>query len=149
MPATVSQTVLPPSVRPDLIGGHFRSFRKDPTGFLSNLAKLGDIAYFRLGPQPAYFVNHPDLIRDVLIVNAHKFHKGRALQRAKRLLGEGLLTAEGAKHLRQRRMIQPAFHRDRIAGYATSMVKYAEELADTWVNGEVKDIDREMMHLTL
>ena len=62
------------------------------------------------------------MIRDVLVVNAHKFMKGRALQRAKGLLGEGLLTSEGEAHLRQRRMIQPAFHRNRIAEYASSMV---------------------------
>jgi cytochrome P450 len=149
MAATVSRGTFPPSVPPDLIGGHFRSFRKDPTGFLTRLSTLGDIAYFRLGPQPAYFINHPDLIRDVLVVNAHKFHKGRALQRAKRLLGEGLLTAEGDSHLRRRRMIQPAFHKNRIASYAASMVELAEQMSDSWVDGELRDIDREMMHLTL
>ena len=149
MAAVVSRTSFPPSVRTDLIGGHFRSFRKDPTGFLTRLSALGDIAYFRLGPQHAYFLNHPELVRDLFVVNAHKFHKGRALQRAKRLLGEGLLTAEGEDHLRQRRMIQPAFHRSRIASYAASMVEYAEAMSDSWKDDEVRDIDREMMHLTL
>jgi cytochrome P450 len=149
MAAVVSRTSFPPSVRPDLIGGHFRSFRKDPTGFLTRLSALGNVAYFRLGPQHAYFLNHPDLVRDLFVVNAHKFHKGRALQRAKRLLGEGLLTAEGEAHLRQRRMIQPAFHRSRIASYAASMLEYAEAMSDSWKDDEVRDIDREMMHLTL
>jgi cytochrome P450 len=110
---------------------------------------LGDVTSFRLGPQQAYFLNDPELIRDLLVVNAHKFKKGRALQRAKTLLGEGLLTSEGEFHLRQRRMIQPAFHRAQIADYSRSMVELAEETSDNWRDRETLDIDREMMHLTL
>lgn len=140
---------MPPSQKTDFIGGHFRSFRKDPTGFLTRQASLGDIAYFRLGPQPGYSILHPDLIRDVLVVNAHKFIKGRALQRAKVLLGEGLLTSEGAFHLRQRRMIQPSFHRNRIAEYSRAMVKHALKTSASWSDADVRDIDKEMMHLTL
>lgn len=140
---------VPPSQKPNLIGGHFRKFRTDPTGFLTSQAKLGDVTFFRMGAQPGYFLNHPDLARDLFVVNAHKFKKGRALQRAKNLLGEGLLTSEGEFHLRQRRMIQPAFHRARIADYATSMVEYAERMSSTWNDGDVRDVDKEMMHLTL
>ena len=143
------QPALPPSQKPNLIGGHFRKFRKDPTGFLTEQAKLGDVTFFRMGSQPGYFLNHPDLARDLFVVNAHKFMKGRALQRAKNLLGEGLLTSEGAFHLRQRRMIQPAFHRNRIAEYATSMVEFAERMSSRWSDSDVRDIDKEMMHLTL
>ena len=140
---------LPPSQRPDLFGGHFRSFRKDPTGFLTRQAALGDVSYFRLGPQPAYAVAHPDMIRDLFVISHAKFKKGRALQRAKALLGEGLLTSEGAFHLRQRRMIQPAFHRDRIADYSTVMVEETLKSTQKWKEGEILDIDKEMMHLTL
>lgn len=140
---------LPPSVKADWIGGHFRSFRKAPTEFLTRLATLGDIAYFRMASQPAFLVNHPDLIRDVFVVNAHKFHKGRALQRAKALLGEGLLTSEGESHLRQRRMMQPAFHKNRIAEYSHIMVEYADRTTDKWKDGEVRNIHDDMMHLTL
>src|SRR5687767_6883097 len=140
---------LPPSQKPNLIGGHFRKFRKDPTGFVTAQAELGDVSFFRMGPQAGYFLNHPDLVRDLFVVNAHKFMKGRALQRAKNLLGEGLLTSEGSAHLRQRRMIQPAFHRARIADYAKSMVEFADRMAESWSDGEVRDIDKEMMHLTL
>jgi cytochrome P450 len=139
----------PPSVKPGWIGGHFGQFRRDPTGFLAELAKLGDVTFFRMGGQPAFFVNHPDLIRDLLVTNHSKFIKGRALQRAKSLLGEGLLTSEGASHLSQRRMIQPAFHRARIAGYAKSMIEFGEKLSGEWRDGEQRDIDKEMMRLTL
>ncbi|MEZ5427202.1 MAG: cytochrome P450 [Pyrinomonadaceae bacterium] len=142
-------TELPPSVRAGIFGGHFIKFRRDPTGFLRRLAKLGDVTFFKLGGYPAYLLNHPDLARDLLTTSQAKFIKGRALQRAKRLLGEGLLTSEGEAHLRQRRMIQPAFHRARIAEYADAMTEYAEKMADIWQNGEIRDIDKEMMRLTL
>ena len=140
---------LPPSLPPDLIGGHFRSFRKDPTTFLTRLSKLGDITSFRMGPQQAYFINHPDYVRDLLVTNSNKFMKGRALQRAKTLVGNGLLTSEGEFHLRQRRMIQPAFHKKRIEDYARSMVEFAERLSAEWQDGETRDVDKEMMRLTL
>jgi cytochrome P450 len=140
---------LPPSVKASLFGGHFLQFRREPTGFLQKLAALGDVSCFRMGSQQAFFVNHPDLIRDLLVTNHYKFHKGRALKRAKRLLGEGLLTSEGEAHLRQRRMMQPAFHRQRITGYAETMIEYAEKTADSWRDGEVRDLSKEMMHLTL
>src|SRR5262249_667563 len=98
MMASIAPQAFPPSVKTDLIGGHFPSVRKAPTGFLSRLSKLGDVTYFRMGPQLGYFVNDPEYIRDLLVVNAHKFIKGRALQRAKTLLGNGLLTSEGEFH---------------------------------------------------
>lgn len=131
------------------MGGHFLQFRRSPIGFFKELTKLGDITFFKMGSQPAYLVNHPDLARDLLVTNHAKFHKGRALLRAKRLLGEGLLTSEGAAHLSQRRMIQPSFHRERIKSYADWMIFYAAKMADEWRDGETLDIDREMMRLTL
>lgn len=138
-----------PTVKQDLFGGHFLSFRRDPTGFMMKLSKLGDVATFRMGKIPVFVINHPDLIRDLLVTSHHKFVKGRALQRAKTLLGEGLLTAEHEHHLRQRRMIQPTFHRTRINEYALAMIGDAEALASEWRDGETRDIDKEMMHLTL
>jgi len=139
----------PPSPKAGIFGGHFLKFRRNPIGFLEEAAALGDVSLFKMGGQPAYFLNHPDLVRDLLVVNAHKFVKGRALQRAKKLLGEGLLTSEKEFHLRQRRMIQPSFHRQRIAEYAKAMTEYGAKKADSWTDGEARDIDKEMMHLTL
>lgn len=141
--------VFPPSPKTDWIGGHFWQFRKRPTEFLTGLSRLGDVTFFRMGRQPSFFISHPDLIRDVLVVNAHKFMKGRALQRSKALLGEGLLTSEGEVHLRKRRMIQPAFHRQRLAEYSQAIVDYGEQIAARWNDGELREMDREMMHLTL
>ncbi len=140
---------LPPSIKGGIFGGHFAKFRRDPTGFLRKLSELGDVTFFKMGKQQAYFLNHPDFIRDLLTTNNAKFVKGLALQRAKKLLGEGLLTNEGENHLRQRRMIQPAFHREKIKSYAESMTFYAAKMRDEWKDGDVRDVDQEMMRLTL
>jgi cytochrome P450 len=152
MPDTTSNLkpgTLPPSQPAGLFGGHLRKFWRDRTGFLIEQAKLGDVTYIRMGNQSMYFINHPDHIRDMLVVNADKLKKGRALQRSKVLLGNGLLTSEHEYHLRQRRMMQPAFHRSRIAEYSRSMVDHATRTADEWRDGDIRDIDREMVNLTL
>ncbi len=126
------------------------AYRRGPLRFFQNLAQeFGDISYFRLGPQQAFFLNHPDYIKDVLVTNHQNFMKGLALQRAKRLLGEGLLTSEGEFHRRQRRLAQPAFHRQRIASYAAVMTDYAAQARERWRDGETLDMSEQMMRLTL
>jgi Cytochrome P450 len=145
----IPQNAQPPSPKGGFLGGHFLKFRRNPIEFLKECAALGDVTAFKLGGHPAFFLNHPDFVRDLLVTNAYKFKKGRALQRAKKVLGEGLLTSEGEVHLRQRRMMQPAFHRQKIAEYAKAMVEYGFQTSEKWRDGEVRDIDTEMMHLTL
>lgn len=126
------------------------AYRKGPLPFFQNLAaQYGDISYFRLGPQEAFFLNHPEYVKDVLVTNQQRFHKGLALQRAKRLLGEGLLTSEDEFHRRQRRLAQPAFHRARIASYAGVMSNYASQTRERWHDGAQLDMSDEMMRLTL
>jgi cytochrome P450 len=126
------------------------AYRRGPLPFFQNLAeRYGDISYFRLGPQQAFFFNHPDYIKDILVTNHQSFMKGLALQRAKRLLGEGLLTSEGDFHRRQRRLAQPAFHRLRIASYADVMTAAASQTREDWRDGQTLDMSEEMMRLTL
>jgi cytochrome P450 len=123
---------------------------RDPLAFFTNLARTyGDVAGYRMGGEQLVFVNSPSSIRDILVTNNRFFVKGRGLQRSKRLLGEGLLTSEDPLHVRQRRLMQPAFHRDRIAGYADTMVAYADRLRRGWRGGETLDIAQEMMRVTL
>jgi cytochrome P450 len=136
------------TARARLLG--YLAFRRDPLNYLTRLAREhGDIVYFNVGGQRAYLLNHPDLVRDVLVNHQDHFHKGRALQRSKRLLGEGLLTSEGEHHRRQRRLAQPAFHRKRIESYGDVMVAYAARHTARWQDGANVDIAREMMRLTL
>jgi len=133
-----------------LPGSNLLALRRDPLGFFTKLAReFGDVAYFKLGPQEMFLLNHPDSIRDVLVTHHRNFMKGRGLQRAKRLLGEGLLTSEGEFHRRQRRLAQPAFHRQRIAAYGATMTDYASRLQERWQDGATVDISREMTRLTL
>src|SRR5206468_4086920 len=121
-----------------------------PLEFLPALARdFGDVAGFRIGPQPIVLLSHPDDIRDVLVTHGRRFHKGRGLERAKLLLGEGLLTSEGEFHLRQRRLAQPAFHRARIAGYGGTMAAYARRRAAGWSDGARLDVAAEMAAYTL
>jgi cytochrome P450 len=115
-----------------------------------NIAReYGDIVYFKSGTLHMYLLNRPDFIQDVLVNGHRSFTKSRVLQRAKRLLGEGLLTSEGDFHLRQRRLVQPAFYRDRLMSYADTMAGCADVGAGRWKVGETRDIAEEMMRITL
>jgi cytochrome P450 len=132
------------------IFGHFRAFRRQPAQFLVDVAaRFGDLAYFQLGSQHMHLINRPELIDQVLVAGSASFMKSRILQRAKVLLGEGLLTSEGQTHLRQRRLLQPAFHRDRLVRYASDMTACADRAQAEWKDGEVRDIAQEMMQVTL
>ena len=136
----------PPSLRALLIYGP----GGDPLTFFTSLARTyGDIVHVRMGGERVFLLNDPRLIRDVLVTRQRMFMKGRGLERAKRLIGEGLLTSEGAAHVRQRRLIQPAFHRDRVESYAGAMTGCADRVGSGWVDGQTIDVAQEMMRLTL
>jgi cytochrome P450 len=123
---------------------------RDPLNFLQELARTyGDIAHITAAGDHLVVLNHPQLAKDVLVTNQRNFRKGRGLERARKLLGDGLLTSEGVTHLRQRRLIQPAFHRERIASYAAAMTEYADRLRRRWTDGVTLDIAEQMTGLTL
>ena len=139
----------PPGPRRPLIGA-LLSPGRDALKILTGFARdYGDIVHFKMAGERAFLLSHPQYIRDVLVTHQKNFTKSRGLERAKKLLGEGLLTSEGARHLRQRRLLQPAFHRDRIAGYASVMVEHADRMRQRWVDGTPLDISKEMMRVTL
>lgn len=143
-------TSRPPGPKNLPIVGNLYAFRSDPLGFLTAAArKYGDLVYFRVARQHMYLVNHPDYVREILVANQGNFIKSRALQRAKVLLGEGLLTSEGKHHLRQRRLVQPAFHRERLAAYASAMSECSVRWRESWQAGSKLDIATEMPHFTL
>ena len=128
----------------------FLKFRRDPLAFFTETHRTyGDIARFTFGPQVVYLVSHPDWIEDVLVTSAKRFTKGVALQRAKRLLGEGLLTSEGQAHLRQRRTIQPLFHRQQVQRFADVMVTHAVRWRDSLTAATTIDVTSEMGGLAL
>jgi len=140
----------PPGPKNLPVVGNLYAFRSDPLGFLTDAARrYGDLVYFRVARQHMYLVTHPDYVREILVENQGNFIKSRALQRAKVLLGEGLLTSEGKHHLRQRRLVQPAFHRERLAAYASAMSECSVRWRESWQAGSKLDIATEMPHLTL
>ena len=123
---------------------------QDPLTFFSDIAReYGDFVGLRILNFRILLINHPDHIEDVLVNHPKKFIKGRILKANKRVFGSGLLTSEGDFWLRQRRLAQPAFHRARIATYASTMVEYTERLLQEWQDGEERDIHKEMMRVTL
>jgi len=122
----------------------------NPLEYFTKIAcEYGDIAGLRVLNFKTIFINHPDLIEEVLVTNARKYSKGRVLRANRHVFGDGLLTSEGDFWLRQRRLAQPAFHRVRIASYAATMVEYTQRMLDGWRGGEERDAHQEMMRLTL
>jgi cytochrome P450 len=150
VPSSATVTRLPPGPKISPIGSLTYRFSREPLTFLDTVARTyGDLASWRMSREVLFFVNHPQYIKDILVTNNRNFTKSRGLERTKLLLGNGLLTSEGAFHLRQRRLMQPAFHRDRIAAYARTMVEYADASRRQWRDGATLDIAQEMMRVTL
>jgi cytochrome P450 len=141
----------PPGFQRNLLWFAFRRLRPaNPILLFQHLTQeYGDIAHYKIGWNHIVFLNHPDYIREVLVVQNEKFIKERTVQRTKMLLGEGMITSEGAQHRGQRQVVQPAFHRQRVPEYAGAMVQEAARLRDRWRPGEQRDIAIDMMHLTL
>ncbi|MGB2666440.1 MAG: cytochrome P450, partial [Candidatus Acidiferrum sp.] len=124
--------------------------RRDPLTFMTRIARqYGDIVCLRFFHIRTFLISNPDLIEDVLVTNAKKFIKGRVLRANRHIFGDGLLTSEGDFWLRQRRMMQPAFHRSRIANYASKMTACATRLMESWKPGDPMDLHDAMMRLTL
>ena len=123
----------------------------DPTHYFTELReRFGGAAHYKLGRHHIVYLNEPELIREVLVVQHANFIKERTQQRARNLLlGDGMITTDGARHRQQRQVAQPAFHRQRIPQHATEIVSRAAALRDQLHEGETRDIYVDMMHLSL
>jgi cytochrome P450 len=133
-----------------MVFGNLSEFTADRLGTMMRwMRDYGDIVSVRFGPRKLYFVNHPDLVEQVLVHQNRKFIKHFRLRQAKGTMGEGLLTSEGEFWRGQRKLVQPAFHRDKIAAFGQVMVDYTVRLRDSFQDGETRDLQADMMHLTL
>jgi cytochrome P450 len=141
----------PPGFQKNLLWFALRKFRPaNPILLFQQLAReFGDIAHYKIGWHRIVFLNHPDYIREILVVQNDNFIKERTVQRTRMLLGDGMITSEGARHRAQRQVVRPAFHRQRIPEYANTMIAEAVRMRDRWKPGEQRDIAIDMMHLTL
>ena len=141
----------PPGPKGHFLLGNLPELATDILGLFTSCARdHGDVAYLSLAGWPAFVLSHPDQIEHVLVTDHKNFIKHTFFWRHVRgIFGNGLLTSEGDFWLRQRRLAQPAFHRDRIAGYGDLMVGFTERMLDEWRDGETRDIHQELMRLTL
>ncbi len=144
------QLRVPPGPKGHWLAGNLPEFRRDRLDFLVHCAReFGDMVKIRLAHRRVYLANHPDLIEEVLVTHSKHFIKHFALRLNPVLLGKGLLTSEGDFWLRQRRLSQPMFVRNRITQHGPAMVSATERLLAEWKPGETRDIHAEMMRLTL
>jgi cytochrome P450 len=141
--------LLPPGPPGRLFTGNLWEFVHQRLHFLTASAEqYGDVCSFRFGPRRVYLVNHPDLIEQVLVTDARHYVKHFGARIFKPVLGNGLVTSEGDFWLRQRRLAQPAFHRNRLVGYAPLMVALTQKMLADWRDGQRVDIHAEMSRLT-
>ncbi|MHB1935661.1 MAG: cytochrome P450 [Acidobacteriaceae bacterium] len=118
--------------------------------FLERNAKTyGDIVHYKAFGRHVFQFNHPDMVQEVLVRDAAMQHRGIVMQGAKFVLGEGLLTSEEPTHMRQRRLVQPGFHRQRIAAYGETMLQFVDEMSSRWRSNQPFDVHRSMLELTL
>jgi cytochrome P450 len=123
---------------------------RDPLQFFAELQTGAElIATMRIAGTRVFYLREPDLIREMLITFASDFHKSRGLERAKALLGEGLLTSEAEFHRHQRKLIQPVFHHGNLKDIAVIMRERARQRAESWRAGETLNLNQEMHALTL
>ena len=141
-----------PRVPGRLLTGVMPEFTRDSLAFVLKVAReYGDVARARFLYVDAYFVSRPDLIERVLVAENRNFIKPRSFRTPffSRIVGQGLLTSEGDFWRRQRRLAQPAFHRDRISAYADEMTDSAERLIAGWRDAETRDLHEDMQRLTM
>jgi cytochrome P450 len=141
---------LPPGPKGLPLFGNVFEPRGDTIGYLTRSAReFGDIVFFRFLGVPACFVNRPDFIESVLVTQNANFEKSKDYRALRRVLGNGLLTSEGDFWRRQRKLVQPAFHQERMAAYSEIMSGYTERMLASWSDGQTLDIHEAMIRLTL
>ncbi len=144
-------TKLPPTPPGNLILGHLPGYARDPLGYETYMARTyGDIVHMRWVNRHAYFISHPAYAHQVLVEQADKFYKAPIYRELlSYFLGNGLLTSDGDFWRRQRKLAQPSFHTRRIQAYADVMVAYTQRLLAGWQPGATRDVNADMMQLTL
>ena len=149
-----------PSIAPDQpagprglpLLGSLLSFTRDPLGFVETIARrYGDVARFSVAGIPTFLLSHPDHVQEVLVSNHAHQTKDQITRGLARILGQGLLTSEGATWRRQRKIAAPSFSRADVAVYGRAMVARAHELADqiSRTGGSVRDVHADMTRVTL
>ncbi len=129
--------------------GHLLGMARGRAVFLQRLRAVGDIVEMRLGRRSFYLLNDPEAVYEALVAQSGRFSKGMLFDRLRPYLGNGLATSDGPFHLRQRRALQPAFHRERITRYTATFTAVAGERVGGWRPGRTIAMDREMRDLAV
>jgi cytochrome P450 len=149
---STSRPLRPPGPRALPVAGSILDYARDPLGFIEACVRdHGDVVSATMMGTPTFMLQRPEHIEHVLVTR-HRHYRKEPFQRellGGRLLGKGLLTNEGESWLRQRRLMQPAFHRQRLAGYGRVMAEHARRQVEAWRDDEVRDVNADMMRLTL
>ncbi|MET0406092.1 MAG: cytochrome P450 [Cystobacter sp.] len=145
---------MPPGPRGHWLLGNLPERRSDPLSlFLRGRERYGDVVRYPMGPLVMYQLSHPDDVKRVLVDNAQNYQKTALMRRLGAVLGEGLLLSEGELWKRQRRLAQPAFHRERLQGMTGHITRLIEEALPHWDaladRGEPFDLAAELMRLVL
>ncbi|HYQ91012.1 MAG TPA: cytochrome P450 [Candidatus Competibacteraceae bacterium] len=141
----------PPGPKGHFLFGNLPDFGRAPLDFLIHCRRdYGAIVGLRIVHRPVYLLNCPELVDEVLVRQSQNFIKSTLFYRhLTAIFGQGLLTSEGEFWRRQRRLIAPAFHSERIAGYSELMVRYTERMLQDWQAGELRNVHQDMMDLTM
>lgn len=129
--------------------GHTPALLRRRFGFTEGLHTYGDVVRVHLGTLPMYFVTTPELTHRVLVTDSASFGKGAMFDKFRPFVGDGLVNSGGAFHLRQRRLVQPAFHHERIARYTGKMETAVARLSGSWRPGERREINEDMQALAV
>ena len=141
---------IPPGPKGQFLVGNTLQYMGDSLGFLTRCAReFGDVVRIRLGLSDHYVLNHPAFIEDVLRSHASDIIKDKLTRFVVPIVGQGLLTSDGAFWRRQRKLAMPAFQRDAIERYGAVMVEHALKMRESWHDGQARDIYEDMMALTL
>lgn len=133
-----------------LLGGCAESLKNEPLDFLERCqAEFGNVVPLNIGPYKMLFIAEPELIQSVLVTDAQNFIKDAALNKNREFFGNGLLSSEGDYWKRQRKLAAPAFSPKRLEAYSKDMVAFADKQITEWQDGQVIEIQHEMMELTL
>ncbi len=140
----------PPGPKGNLLTGNAHDFFTDRLGTLTRgREEFGDVVAYRIGPMRGVVVSRPELIEEVLVHKAKSFKKDVMSHMLHPATGDGIFLSEGEFWKRQRRMVTPTFHKQKIALYADVMVSYQETMCEWWSEGGERDVVPDIMETAL
>ncbi len=146
---THSQLISTPVKAAPTFDAGFDEFQRDRLGFFRHCAETADAVHFRFGPEDVIVLSRPELVNDVLVTHRADFSKAYLTSLMHPLLAGSMLLSDSDSWLHQRKLVLPAFHRERIDVYAEVMAEEARRAIAAWTSGQHRDVHSDMMRMTL